>query len=64
MEEMTVDRAHTPQSQPNSALVWQQEKKQSPEFLPRDTWAMVTFDFSQKPAGKTCLGSVLQVRSQ
>lgn len=64
MEEMTGDRAHTPQSQPNSALVWQQEKKQSPEFLPRDTWAMVTFDFSQKPAGKTCLGSVLQVRSQ
>lgn len=44
--------AHGGQSQPTSVLVWQQEKKQTPEFLPRDTWSMITFDISQKPAGK------------
>lgn len=49
------DSALTRHSQPPSALVWQQEKKQSPEFLPRDTWSMITFDISQKPTGKSVL---------
>lgn len=54
MEERGDDSAHRGQSQPTSVFVWQQEKKQTPEFLPRDTWSMITFDISQKPAGKVC----------
>lgn len=34
MEAMTVDRAHVPQNQPNSALVWQQEKNKGLNFSP------------------------------
>lgn len=55
LEERADGSALTQHSQPPSALVWQQEKKQSPEFLPRDTWSMITFDVSQKPTGKSVL---------